>query len=208
MHIQEGVASGPVLLAGGVLTAVGLIPGLRAVDTDNLPRVAIMSAALFVASVVHIPFAAGVSIHLMLTGLAGLLLGWAVFPALLVALFLQAVMLQHGGLTALGVNAAVMGWPALLASLLFRRPAIKPGKRAAAASFAAGALSVLLAGLLMALALLASDRAFAQAGVAIVLFHLPLMVVEGLICASCLAFLRKVSPAMLHDVAPLQGGEE
>ena len=47
--------------------------------------------AIFVASLVHVPVGPS-SMHLVLNGLLGLLLGWAAFPAILVGLLLQAVL--------------------------------------------------------------------------------------------------------------------
>ena len=42
--------------------------------------------------------------HLILNGLLGMLLGWAAFPSIFVALMLQAILFQYGGITVLGVN--------------------------------------------------------------------------------------------------------
>ncbi len=44
----------------------------------------------------------------------GLLLGWPAFPAILVGLFLQALLFQFGGLTVLGVNTFNVAVPAVL----------------------------------------------------------------------------------------------
>ena len=55
------------------------------------------------------------SAHLILNGLLGVVLGWAAFPVIFVALLLQAVLFQFGGFTVLGVNTATMGLGALAA---------------------------------------------------------------------------------------------
>ena len=197
MHIAEGILSPPVLAAGAVLTIAGLARGLRSVDGETVPRVGVMSAALFVASLIHVPVGVG-SVHLILNGLAGLLLGWAVFPAVFVALLLQAILFQFGGLTTLGVNTAAMALPGLAACLLFGRTLHNRCACGFAAPFLAGVLAVALSGLLIAAALLLSDeRAFTKAAVAILLAHLPVMIIEGVICAFCVAFLRIVKPQML-----------
>ena len=197
MHIAEGILSAPVLVGGAVLTIAGLARGLRSVDLETVPRVGMMSAALFVASLVHVPIGV-VSAHLILNGLGGLLLGWAVLPAAFVALLLQAILFQFGGLTTLGVNTAAMALPAVAAFLLFGRGLHSRGAWGYAAPFLAGALAVALSGLLVAAALfLSDDTAFTKAALAVLLAHLPIMVIEGVICAFCVAFLRAVKPQML-----------
>ena len=107
MHISEGVLSPAVLGGGAALTVVGTAIGLKKLDYEAIPRVAILSAAFFVASLIHVPVGP-VGLHLVLNGLMGLLLGWLAFPAILIALFLQALLFQYGGLTVLGVNTVIM----------------------------------------------------------------------------------------------------
>lgn len=201
MHISEGILSAPVLGAGVAVAAVGVGYGLWKMDYDRVPRVAMLSSAFFVASLVHVPVP-GSSVHLVLNGLLGLILGWAAFPAVFVALLLQAVFFQFGGLTTLGVNVVNMALPAVVCHYLFKRLVMKGKDRtASAAAFAAGAFSIALAYLLWSACLYTTGRAFA--GVAILGFwpHLVLMVTEGLVTASAVAFLRRVRPALL--AAPL-----
>jgi cobalt/nickel transport system permease protein len=208
MHISEGILSAPVLLAGAALTAAGTAMGLRRLDAEKMPLVGVMAAAFFVASgATRVPIGFS-SAHLLLNGLAGLLLGWAVFPALLVALFLQALLLQFGGLTTLGVNTFTMALPGLVAYLLIgglmrRRPA-----RTAVWAFTAGAGAVLLSAVLYAVALFSSGRAFGTTAVATLVAHLPIMPVEGLICALCVGFLRKVKPVMLPQACRMEVSDE
>ena len=119
MHISEGVLPWPLLAGGAALTALGTAVGLSRLNAENVPRVGVMSSVLFVASLIHVPIGPS-SAHLILNGLAGMLLGWCIFPALLVALGLQAVLFQFGGLTTLGVNTFNMAMPGLLFGVLFR----------------------------------------------------------------------------------------
>lgn len=96
MHISEGVLSPAVLGAGAVLAAAGIVIGLRKLDYDRLMTVAILAAAFFVGSLIHVPIGPS-SVHLILNGLLGMLLGWAAFPSIFVALMLQAILFQYGG---------------------------------------------------------------------------------------------------------------
>ena len=93
MHISEGVLSAPVLITGAVLSAAGIAIGLRKMSYDKIPEVAVLSSAFFVASLIHVPIGPS-SVHLVLNGLLGILLGWMAFPSILVALSLQALLFQ------------------------------------------------------------------------------------------------------------------
>jgi len=119
MHISEGVLPGWVLVTGWALTAVGTYLGLRKINEKNLPLAALMSAVFFVASLIHVPLGP-TSVHLLFNSLTGMLLGWAAFPVLLVALFLQAVLFQFGGITVLGVNTFNMAIGGVVAYYLCR----------------------------------------------------------------------------------------
>jgi len=197
MHIAEGVLTAPLLGGGAALTAAGLAVGLKKMDYDKLPRVALMAAVFFVASLIHVPIGPA-SVHLVLNGLVGLLLGWAAFPAIFVGLALQAVLFQYGGLTALGVNTFSMASPALLCYWIFA-PLTRGESRALAlaAGFGAGSLAVLISSLLVALALWLTGEAFVGMSKALVLANLPIMLIEGVITALIVDFLRKARPAML-----------
>lgn len=79
------------------------------------------------------------SAHLILNGLLGVVLGWAAFPVIFVALLLQAVLFQFGGFTVLGVNTATMGLGALAAYGIFYAIAGKSAdKRLKFAGFCGG----------------------------------------------------------------------
>ncbi len=116
MHISEGILSGPVLISGATLAAAGTAVGLKKLDYDRIAQSGILAASFFVAALIHVPVGPS-SVHLILNGIVGLLLGWAAFPIILVALLLQAVLFQFGGITTLGVNTVIMALPAVTWSL-------------------------------------------------------------------------------------------
>ncbi|MCG6877601.1 MAG: cobalt transporter CbiM [Deltaproteobacteria bacterium] len=196
MHISEGVLSGPVLISGIVLAAAGTFVGLKKLDYDRIPRAAILSASFFVASLIHVPIGAS-SVHLILNGIVGLILGWAAFPVILVALALQAVFFQFGGITTLGANTVIMALPAVLCYYLFGNLVGKGPRVALPAAFLCGSLSVFLGGILVGLALTFTEENFLKASYLVVMAHIPVMIIEGIITAFCVAFLKKVQPEML-----------
>ncbi|MFO7903058.1 MAG: cobalt transporter CbiM [Planctomycetota bacterium] len=202
MHLHEAVLAGSpegigVLSAGVVGTAVGTAIGLRRMDNEHVPRVAVVTAAFFVLSSIHVP--AGVtSVHLVLNGLVGLLLGWAAFPALLIALMLQAVLLGHGGVLALGINTLIMATPAVVCHHALRASVCCGNDKVAGlAGVVAGATAVLGAALLMATALRLSGEAFTFPALAVLVSHVVVALVEGLVTGGAVVFLRRVRPDIL-----------
>ncbi|MBW2617750.1 MAG: cobalt transporter CbiM [Deltaproteobacteria bacterium] len=197
MHIAEGVLSAPVLAGGVVLAAAGVGLGLRKMDQEQIPRVAVLSAAFFVASLIHLPLGP-TSVHLILNGLMGIILGWAVFPALAVALFLQAILFGFGGLTSLGVNITVMATPAVLVYFLFGR-AVKGSGAGNAFGLGCGAGVSAIAGscLLLATSLYLTSGDFMGVIKLALAAHLPVMAIEGLITGAVVVFLRRVRPEVL-----------
>ncbi len=202
MHLHEAVLSSSpagvaVLCAGAVATAAGTAIGLRKMDHEQVPRVALVTSAFFVVSLIHVPLGV-TSVHLVLSGLVGLVLGWSAFPALLVALLLQAVLFGHGGLLALGVNTLTMALPAVVCYYLFRHAVVaRRAGLASAAGFLAGALAMLLGALLTALALWIAGREFELLAETVLGLHVGVAAVEGPITASVVSFLRKVRRDML-----------
>jgi cobalt/nickel transport system permease protein len=126
-----------------------------------------------------------------------LLLGWAAFPAILVALVLQAMLFQFGGITALGVNTIVMALPAVIGYLVFSPFLNKNSTVALLATFACGFLSVFLSAVILGLALLFTEENFLEVSAIVMAAHIPIMIIEGIITAICVAFIRKVQPSML-----------
>ena len=196
MHISEGVLSAQVLGTGVVLALAGTAVGLKKLEEDNIPKAAILSAAFFVASLIHVPIGPS-SVHLILNGILGLMLGWVAFPSILIALLLQGVLFQFGGVTTLGVNTVIMATPAVLCYYLFAGLVIKPGAVSYAASFACGFLSVFLSGLLVGTALMFTQENFFEVAGAVVIAHLPVMIIEGFVAVFCVSFLKKVQPDLL-----------
>ncbi len=207
MHITEGVLSGSpegvaVLVVGMAATAVGTAVGLRKMDYERVPQVAVLTSAFFVVSLVSVPLG-GTQVHLVLIGLLGLILGWAAFPAVLVALLLQLMMFGvGGGPTTLGINTLAMALPAVVCYYLFHRAAhARSEARTFLAGFAAGAMGALLGATVVSGAMLLSGREFTLLAASAWGMHLLIAPVEGLVTGAGVVFLRKVRPELLD--APL-----
>jgi cobalt/nickel transport system permease protein len=196
MHISEGYLSGPVLISGAVLTTAGTAIGLKQLDYDRIAQAGILAAAFFVASLVHVPIGPS-NAHLIMNGIIGLLLGWGAFPVILVALVLQGILFQFGGITTLGVNTIIMAAPAVMVYYIFGRLIHKPGWLGKAAAFGSGAGAVALAAVVMAASLLFTDEKFFAVAAAAIAAHIPVIVIEGIVAVVCVAFLAKVKPELL-----------
>jgi len=195
MHIADGVLSAPVLAAGAALAAGGLAVGLRRLPWQQIMGVAQLSSAFFAASLIHVRLGAG-SVHLILNGLLGAVLGWAGVPAVFIALLFQCLLFQFGGLAALGANTCILAGPALLLGLACRLR-FRNSRYRSLAAFCCGALAVAGSAALGGLALFLSGEAFAASAVALMAGHLPIMLIEGLITAVVVNFLARVRPDLL-----------
>ena len=208
MHIAEGVLSAPVLITGAVVAAGAVAYGLKKLDPRQVMMAAILGAAFFVASLIHIPVGPS-SVHLLLNGLLGVLLGWSAVPVIFVGLLLQAILYGFGGLTVLGVNTATMGLGAVLSWYIFGGllSVLKPpgAKKAAADSgFVSGACGVAIAAVLTALALAFTDEGFKASAVMLLAAHLPVMLIEGIVTAVAVSFIARVRPALLPETTRLK----
>ncbi|MCW6036550.1 cobalt transporter CbiM [Spirulina subsalsa FACHB-351] len=119
MHIPDSLLPPAIAIGGYAITGGTTWYALRQINKDhdptqNIPKASLLTAAFFVASLIHFPVPPS-SIHLILNGLMGIILGYYAFPAILIGLFFQAVLFGHGGISTLGVNALLMGIPALYA---------------------------------------------------------------------------------------------
>jgi cobalt/nickel transport system permease protein len=197
MHISDGVLSTPISI-GGYMVAVGISAlSVRKMRMEDVPKISVVTAVFFVASLIHIPIGP-TSVHLILNGLAGVILGWSAFVSIFFGLILQSILLQHGGITAIGVNACMMGLPAFAAYGIFRARLLTRFRHREAASGAiAGAAAVLMAAMLLALALVMTGEEFLNIAKLAVVAHIPIMIVEGIVVGFCAAFLARVKPEIL-----------
>ncbi|GMO42917.1 MAG: cobalt transporter CbiM [Termitinemataceae bacterium] len=196
MHISEGVLSPPVLAAGWALATGGIAIGLKKTPIEKLPQTALVAGVLFLASLVHVPVGPS-SVHLTFLGLAGILLGFSSVPALFIALFLQGLLFQFGGLLSLGINTASMGTAALIGSFIFN---IFPKKVKVIGAFAASFTAVLVGTVIVVAALYFSDKDLKTTAALLFAANVPLAVVEGFISVFIVGFLSKIKPDLLRGV--------
>jgi cobalt/nickel transport system permease protein len=204
MHIGEGVltvTSGGrgALLAGTIAAAAGTMIGLRRLDEDQIPKAAVLGSAFFVASAIQVQIGPGTSVHLVLSGLMGLVLGWAIFPTVLVGLILQVVFFGIAGPTVLGINTLIMALPGVICNYLFHW-AVRSDRRwvVFTGGFAAGSMALVLGALLSSAAMVLAGQPFVLLAKGFLALHVPLALVEGLVTGSVVVLLRQVRPEVLR----------
>jgi cobalt/nickel transport system permease protein len=94
VHISDGILTPEVWVTGLIITMAILVITLSKVKIEDIPKLSLVTSALFVASLVHIPIGPS-STHLILAGLAGIILGYGAYPAIFIAVLLQALLFQH-----------------------------------------------------------------------------------------------------------------
>lgn len=196
MHLSEGLLRPEILVGGAVLSATLTLFAFKTLKDEEIPKTAVLSALFFLASFVHIPVGP-TSVHLVLGGIVGAMLGFRAFVAIFVALLLQGVLFGFGGLTTLGINLFNLATPTLIGYWLFLLPVNKRLYKDIL-WFLIGFIPLLLSALLLSLTLALNGDAFIDAAKIALLAHLPLMVIEGIITLLALRFIEKVSPTLLH----------
>ena len=190
MHIADGIIATEIAVAADVITVCALYAFGKRIPTDEVPKMGLLAAAMFVSSLVHFPVA-GTSMHLGLFGLAGILLGLRSFPVVFVALLFQSMIFQHGGLLSLGLNVLNMGAGALVAYLLWRIVVLPESLRA----FLAGFMGILTAAFLMACEFQLSG--YGRGIFYILSLYVVVAIIEGVLTSIIIAFFRRVKAPFL-----------
>lgn len=200
MHLSEGVLHTPILLAGAVLAVAGIAVGVRRLESERLPLTALFAAAFFVAGTIHVPVGIG-SVHLILNGMAGLFLGWAVFPAFLIALLLQVIFFSFGGFAVLGANLCVMATPAVIAHYLFRSR-LQPHmalKDRLLVGIGSGVIGVGGAGALASFVLmLDGGKSYLNLVWLLLVSHIPVFILDSIISVGVITLLGKMYPEVMN----------
>ena len=211
MHIPDGFIPPSICLTGYAFTGGVSWYCQRQINRAKnpqaqIPKASLLTAAFFVASLIHIPLPPS-SIHLVLNGLMGVVLGYYAFPAILIGLFFQAVMFQHGGLSTLGVNGMIMGIPALLAYQIFQLRNL--GKEQIIwtkfLAFLAGAIGVGISAAIFTFLIITTIPAEIDASKEATFLYASWlgysiqMVIEGIFTLILVSFLQQVKPELLDS---------
>ncbi len=198
MHISDGVLPISVTVGSYVASAAIAAWSVRRTRSEELPKLAVMTAAFFVASLVHVPLGP-TSVHLIIPGLTGALLGPSAFLSIGLGLLLQSLLFQFGGLTALGANALMMGLPALACGWFFQKYKGRTQLQQVVVGGLAGALGTVLAANILAILLMSGGEDFFGVAKIALLAHVPVVIIESVVSAFTIGFLARVKPALLQS---------
>lgn len=201
MHIADGILAPEVWIAGFVITGIILAYTLYRTKAEEIPKISLVTSAVFVASLIHIPLGP-TSVHLIFAGLAGVLLAEKAYPSVFIALLLQAFLFQHGGITTIGINTVIIGVPALVSYGIFVVGVnhTRFEQRLVIFGGLAGGVAIVLAVVLTSIALLFGGEEFLGVVALLAVAHVPVIVIEAVIVGSVVGFLNKVKPEMLAGV--------
>jgi cobalt/nickel transport system permease protein len=201
VHIADGILAPEVWIAGLVLTGMILVYTLSKVKVEEIPKLSLVTSAIFVASLIHIPIGP-TSVHLILAGLAGILLGLGAFPSIFTAILLQAFLFQHGGITTIGINTINIGLPALASFGIFVLGVNRTELKHKLLLFGAlaGGIAIVLAVVLTSLVLFITGEEFLGVLILLAVAHVPVVIIEAVIVGSVAEYLKKVKPEMLVGV--------
>ena len=199
VHISDNVLQTYAWLAGFCLFAPLLAYAMYRVPDDEIPRIALLTAAFFVASSIHVRIPP-TSVHLLLNGLVGVVLGRRAPLSIVVGLGLQALLLGHGAFSTLGVNALVLTIPALIGRGLFTLVARKNSpRRILVAGILTGVFTVLLTAVLNAAVLIGFGvEDWTIIAGTVMIAHLALAAIEGAVLGTIATYLAKVKPELLQ----------
>jgi cobalt/nickel transport system permease protein len=201
MHISDGVLPTSVAIGGFAVSLAVTVWSARKTNPEDLPKIAVVTSAFFVASLIHVPMGP-TSVHLLIPGLVGILLGSGAFISIALGIVLQSLLFQFGGITAIGANAFMMGIPALLAGWMFRSLKGRTLSRHVFAGALAGGIGIVLAVLILAFFLLTGGEDFLGIAKIAMYAHLPVIVIESAVSAFAVSFLYKVKPDLLEITFP------
>lgn len=190
MHIADGILPADISIAADVV-AVGLVYlGGRKLEAEEIPRMGIFAAALFIVSLIHIPIGA-TSIHLGLYGMVGLLFGLRAIPIIFVDLLFQSLIFQHGGLLSVGINTLTMGSGAAAAWGIWKLLSFNKQVK----SFLCGFMGILVPAVAISLIFILAH--YGRGMAFIILAYLPAAVIEGLLTTAIYNYFNKVKPELL-----------
>lgn len=200
MHLSDGVLSFPVVATTSIVAAGLLVYSIKNIKQEEIPKISLMTATFFMFSLISIPIGPS-SVHPLLCGLLGILLGWRSPIAIFIGLLLQALLFQHGGLTTLGANTLIVSVPAIITYLVFTSFKNIQRINTTLLSGIVGMLGGILAVLLLIVFLVTTSSFYTDGMFSVVrllvISHIPLMIIEAILTALTIKVLIQARPQFL-----------
>jgi cobalt/nickel transport system permease protein len=207
MHMPDGFLSKQVALTMDGVSAATILYASRRLSPDRsarvVPMMGVLAAFVFAAQLLNFPVIGGTSGHLVGGALLGILLGpLAGFLAMTTVVIAQALILQDGGLLALGANVFNIGAVTSFSGYTIFRMAAggrTDGRRLATAAFCAGWLSTMLSAACCSLELGLAGAIPLKIGLpAMTGYYAIIGIIEGVLTAGVLSFLSRMRPDLVR----------
>jgi len=207
MHIPDGFLSPSVWGTLDVVSGSFLVGALRQVgrhaEEKVVPLMGVLAAFVFVAQMINLPIAGGVSGHFLGGALVAILLGpWSGLVLMSTVLIVQCLLLQDGGIAALGANLMNMGILGSFVAYWIARVlyTILKGERALFWSGFLAAWSTIVLSSLSCAAMLSLSQVVPWK-VSLSLLggvHAVLGILEGLVTGTVLVSIARIRPDLLN----------
>jgi cobalt/nickel transport system permease protein len=201
VHISDGILAPEIWITGFIITGIILILSVSKIKLEDIPKLSMVTGAMFIASLIHIPIGPS-SVHLILASLAGILLGFSAYPAIFIATLFQALFFQHGGISTLGINTLILGLPALAAAGIFWMGVQKTNfkqKYLIFGSIASIITNVLIIVFVSTILIITGQELF-NIMLLIMISHIPVIIIEASFIGGVAEFLSRIKPEMLSWV--------
>ncbi|WP_084281415.1 CbiM family transporter [Alkaliphilus transvaalensis] len=200
MHLSDGVVSMPIVVASSAVAGGMLLHSTRRIKEVEIPKISLLSGSFFVLSLISLPVGP-TSIHPLLAGLLGIMLGGKAIVAIFIGLLLQATLFQHGGISTIGVNTLLLALPALVSYYLFSYLKVKSYFLK---GLVAGMMGVIGCVLLLITVLYLSSHHYSGGFFSVIRLilvgYIPLVFIEGLVTGFAVAFISKSRPKAIASL--------
>ena len=203
MHIPDGFLSPQVFVPFWVAAVVGLSLALKktkqTLKEKAVPLMGVVAAFIFAAQMLNFPVFVGTSGHLLGGVLAVVLLGpWAGVIVISLVLFVQSLVFQDGGITALGANIFNMAFLGAFAGYFIYHLCKKKLGLTISVGIASW-FSVVIAAFACAVELcLSGASAFKIVFLAMLGVHSLIGIGEAIITCLVVSFVFKVRPDLIY----------
>jgi cobalt/nickel transport system permease protein len=208
MHLPDGVLDPKIWATMDIVTVATVGYALRRTDRQmdekKIPMMGVTAAFVFAAQLMNVPTPGGPPVHLIGAVLAAVLLGpWPAVLVMTAVMSVQALLLQDGGLLALGANIFNVGIIGALGGYAIYRGVrllIKGDRGVVVATFAAAWISILVATLVVSAEMIYSGAVPAKLVLpALGSINFVVGAIEGLVSATIVGFVLKVRRDLIHD---------
>jgi cobalt/nickel transport system permease protein len=206
LHIPDGFLSLIVSLICWALTALTISVAIsrtnKSLGEKQVPLMGVMAAFIFAAQMINFPVAGGTSGHLLGGTLAAIMLGpWAGMLVMTAVIAVQGLLIQDGGLLAMGANILNMGLITCIIGYGLYRIVLGSNRmiKLIVAGLAAW-LSVMAGALFTSLQLWLSGTSQLQVVIpAMLLVHALIGLGESVITVAALSFVLQTRPDLLGE---------